>query len=109
LKNQNEEKNWKKIIEERKQSGLTVREWCKQHSINENIYYYHQTKIRKSESADIVKDTDDWIEINSLKAEINSEKTDSIIIRIKDFEVEITENSNQAILPSILKVLKTVC
>ena len=39
---------WSRRISECRSSSLTVREWCKQHGINEKTYYYWQHRIWKS-------------------------------------------------------------
>lgn len=38
---------WMKIISERHASGLTVKEYCSQHNLNQGSYYYWLKKIRK--------------------------------------------------------------
>ncbi|MCH4891424.1 hypothetical protein EZV73_27895 [Acidaminobacter sp. JC074] len=38
---------WMKIISERNASGLTVKEYCFQHNLNQGSYYYWLKKIRK--------------------------------------------------------------
>ena len=31
-----------------KQSGLTVKQWCEEHGIRENAYYYRLRKVREA-------------------------------------------------------------
>ena len=38
---------WNSQIEEQKSSGLSVQEWCQQHSIKPKTYYYHLRKVRE--------------------------------------------------------------
>ena len=38
---------WNRQIEEQKASGLSVQEWCQQHSIKPKTYYYHLRKVRE--------------------------------------------------------------
>ena len=38
---------WAGIIKEQKQSGLTVKDWCRQSGITKDAYYYWQQKLRK--------------------------------------------------------------
>ncbi|MEE0410420.1 MAG: hypothetical protein UD759_06510 [Clostridia bacterium] len=37
---------WERQIEKQKSSGLSVQEWCQQHSIKPKTYYYHLRKVR---------------------------------------------------------------
>lgn len=38
---------WIRLIRDRLDSGLTVKDWCRQHGINTKTYYYHQTRLRR--------------------------------------------------------------
>ena len=38
---------WSRQIDEQKSSGLSVQEWCQQHSIKPKTYYYHLRKVRE--------------------------------------------------------------
>ena len=38
---------WKEQVNSQITSGLTVKEWCRQNSINEKTYYYHLRRIRE--------------------------------------------------------------
>ena len=38
---------WERQIEKQKSSGLSVQEWCQQHSIKPKTYYYHLRKVRE--------------------------------------------------------------
>lgn len=40
--------HWAQIMHERGESGLSVREFCKNAGIHENVYYYWQRKLRKA-------------------------------------------------------------
>ncbi|MCH3972877.1 MAG: hypothetical protein LKE53_09000 [Oscillospiraceae bacterium] len=46
-KNQRMEE-WAQRVSECRSSGLTVRNWCEQHEINEKTYYYWQHRIWES-------------------------------------------------------------
>ena len=46
-KNRRMEK-WAQCVSKCRSSGLTVRNWCEQHGINEKAYYYWQNRIWKS-------------------------------------------------------------
>lgn len=41
-------KNWVSIIQDRKSSGLTINEYCKEHQISRNAYFYWLRKIRRT-------------------------------------------------------------
>jgi transposase-like protein len=45
--------HWAGILRERKESGLSVREYCRQSGYHENVYYYWQRKLRETALAEI--------------------------------------------------------
>ena len=43
--------HWAQLVQERAQSGLTVREYCEETVIYENTHFYWQRKLRAAASA----------------------------------------------------------
>lgn len=39
--------SWTAMIKQRKDSGLTIREWCAANGIQESVYYYRLNRLRK--------------------------------------------------------------
>ena len=39
---------WSGMLRERKESGLTVRDWCAERGITEHAYYYRLRKLRQA-------------------------------------------------------------
>lgn len=37
---------WETLIREANSSGISKIEWCRQHGISENMFYYWQRKVR---------------------------------------------------------------
>lgn len=40
--------HWAGILRERKESGLSIRAYCRQAGFHENVYYYWQRKLREA-------------------------------------------------------------
>ena len=38
---------WEKQVNAQIESGLTVKEWCRQNRVNEKTYYYHLRRVRE--------------------------------------------------------------
>ena len=36
------------MLRERRESGLTVKDWCAEHGIPEHVYYYRSRKLRQT-------------------------------------------------------------
>ena len=41
---------WGKKINERHQSGMTIKEWCQKNGLSKNQYFYWNNNIRKSQN-----------------------------------------------------------
>lgn len=39
---------WSKMVQERSESGLTVKDWCETRGLTEYTYYYRLRKIRQA-------------------------------------------------------------
>ena len=48
LKTQMHIQEWAKLIEARQDSGLSIKEWCRQNNLPESRYYYYLKKLRLS-------------------------------------------------------------
>lgn len=48
------EAHWVQIMQERRESGQSIRAYCKGAGIHENVYYYWQRKLREAASKPFV-------------------------------------------------------
>ena len=39
---------WSGVLRQRKESGLSVKEWCREQGLAEHIYYYRLRKLRQA-------------------------------------------------------------
>ena len=39
---------WRGMVQERKESGLSVKKWCQEQGLAEHIYYYRLRKLRQA-------------------------------------------------------------
>ena len=42
--------HWRKVIQDRAESGLTVKEYCEQHNITKDSYYYWLRTVRETKA-----------------------------------------------------------
>ena len=47
--------HWVKIMQERRESGLSVRAYCKEAGFHENSYFYWQRKLREATCMDLIQ------------------------------------------------------
>ena len=82
---------WKGLIQEQKESGMTIRAWCEQNGFRENTYYYW-LKIIRAEAIEQVEKNAALLRVepNELpegKGEPQT-KTERIMVRINDAVIE---------------------
>ena len=82
---------WKGLIQEQKESGMTIRAWCEQNGFRENTYYYW-LKIIRAKAIEQVETNAALLRIepNELpegKGEPQT-KTERIMVRINDAVIE---------------------
>lgn len=105
--------HWKKLISECQSSGMSVRAWCKQNSINEQTYYRNLKKIRQEiceslpvptksiEKAAVFKKLDIQTPIPNTKA--------AVMIHLPVATIEVQNGVDQQTVEAVLLALKTVC
>ena len=54
---------WSEIIREQKQSGKNVREWCSEHGMTTNAYYYCLRRVRESACRSIEHNSPEFAEV----------------------------------------------
>ena len=55
IKTEVHKQNWKTMMFECQQSGLPVKEWCRQNGINPSTYYTRLRKLREKVRCDMVR------------------------------------------------------
>ena len=48
IKQEYQLQEWSGMLRQRKESGLSVKEWCREHGLAEHIYYYRLRKLRQA-------------------------------------------------------------
>ncbi len=95
---------WEQRIIEQKNSGKSIREWCRDNSLKENRFYCWRRKLQ--EEAPASKEPQKWLplEIGETKSSSNS----AITITIGVAKIEVPQNFNQDQLSQIIQVLKNI-
>jgi hypothetical protein len=92
---------WAQRVSECRSSGLTVRQWCEEHGINEKTYYYWQHRIwesmNESRNGRIVQ-----IPADGVAAGQNA----AVRIRINGAEAEIRAGTDAATIEAVCRALR---
>lgn len=113
---------WVGIISERNASGLSIKDWCRQHNVRETSYYYWLKKIRHSivESLDPDDQKDEITFVPMLSqpktnelSHVNKDKMSSapqpeVIIKLGEITIEFGNQTSQELILNVLRTLRNV-
>ena len=106
---------WKSIIQDRNNSGMTVDTYCKQNGLSRHAYFYWLRIIR--EEALEQSSTSGFVELN-LPADAGSEtsmvtaipaekaKSSQLILSLNGITIQVTESTSSALLARTIGVIK---
>ena len=93
---------WAEMVRSRNESGLTVREWCRQNDINLKTYYYRLKRLRQAVCNEIERH-----DIVPVKAISETEPTaEKIELSMRDVKISLPDNFNENTLKRLLGVLR---
>lgn len=99
---------WRRLLADCKArpKGTSIDDWCHQQNISVNTFKYWQRKLR-----DRQMDEEVCFVPLELPVQQTSPKSShsEVLIRYKDFEIVVTEQSSQSLLTSILTTVRESC
>jgi hypothetical protein len=105
---------WASIIDECRNSGMTVRSWCLNKNINASQFYYWERRV-SGKQFDTLKRTESQSKSNFVQLQVladslistSSFKTD-MRIHIGNSILEISNSVSEELLSNVLKVMSDV-
>lgn len=103
-------KQWRLLIQDCRNSGLKVDDWCKQNDVNRNSYYYWYKKVREAacealaESKVATPSSFVPVPVNVI-GPIKDLYPGTLNISIGKAKIEVTENTSPDMLRMVLEVL----
>lgn len=105
---------WRSIIDEYRNSGMTVRSWCIEKNINSRQFYYWQRRlsgqkfetVKRSKSQEEAKFVQLQVPTNSSKP-ISSFNPD-IVIHMGNNKLELSNTASEELLSNVIKVMSDV-
>ncbi|WP_394328172.1 IS66 family insertion sequence element accessory protein TnpA [Caldicoprobacter faecalis] len=86
-------------------SGLSAKEFCKQHNISEKQLYYWLRKESPKEQTD---NTVQWLSV-SLSGQEDTSGCDFLTVKVGPVVIEVRQGFNEKLLLDVVKVLSTLC
>lgn len=106
-------KQWKHIITECRNSGMTIRAWCEANGIVEQTYYRNLRRLRQDLLENIsvpAEESERPVPFKKLKVQTPIPDIHAaVIVYLNGITVEITEGASQQTIQAVLLALQSVC
>ena len=101
---------WQRIIKEQNESGLSIREWCRENNISHSKFYYWQRVIREETLIKAgtlaVTGQSQFVEVKPSMTESKSKNQGTCaILRSNGNEIEILNGADQSTLGIVLDLI----
>ena len=96
IRNEYRRQQWAQIIQECQSSGLSNKEYCRQHGISEKSYYYWLRKLRSAAAESIPQ----IVEVEAPAVE------DKVYIRFRGAELTLSAGTDVEAIAAVLRSLQ---
>ena len=100
VRNEYRMENWSALIQECRASGLSNREFCRQHGISEKSFYYWLRKLR-DQAAEASKS-------HLIKLELTLTEEDVLHIRYRGAELRLPSGVDMDTVAALLRSIQTL-
>ena len=97
IRNEYRKQQWAQIIQECQSSGLSNKEYCRQHGISEKSYYYWLRKLRSAAAEGIPQ---------IMEAEPPAAEEDKVYIRFRGAELILPAGAEVEAIAAVLRSLQ---
>ena len=100
---------WALMVQEQKQSGLTVKEWCSQNNVTKDAFFYRQHRVRTALAAGVTSgslpDTPAFAELKPVSG--NGSFPSEACIHTAWADIYLNGNASAPLIANILKAMKS--
>lgn len=102
---------WSKLIQECRQSGLSIRSWCQKHDVSEKKFYYWQRRLRtdayqaSQQEQQLPSVTFAALSVPSFNREVYQGFDTAAILHSGNVTVELSNTASESLLLAIRQVL----
>lgn len=100
VRNEYRMENWSALIQECRASGLSNREFCRQHGISEKSFYYWLRKLR-DQAAEASKS-------HLIKLDLTTTEEDVLHIRYRGAELRLPSGVDMDTVAALLRSIQTL-
>lgn len=106
LKHEVNAQRWDALIKERMDSGMTIKEWCRERNIRESQYYYWLKALRRDEADAAGRGSGavPFVELPAIcQGQAAAADRPAAVIRKGGISIEITESASPGFIARILE------
>jgi len=110
--------HWARIMQERADSGQSIRAYCKENGIGTNVYHYWQRKLREAAAEQLsgaaahseqqALAPSGWATVSPAEEAV-PEQAECLTLRVGGAEIEVRQGYDEALLASVIKTLSRTC
>lgn len=100
-------RQWLAMVRQRKESGLTIKDWCEQNGVSQHAYYYRLRMLREqAASADpVFAELTPPAEVSAV-TDTNLENLNSTaVLRYKDLTIGLSNQASADLIANIVRAL----
>ena len=97
---------WAQVVKACNASGLSNREFCRQHQIAEKTYYYWVRRLRQAAASQIEARTPTLVPLESAPQPARQETDDMLYIRFRGAELTLPGRTDMDIVAALLKSIQ---
>ena len=95
---------WNEIFSDRENSGLTIDEYCRQHELSKNAYYYWLRKCRESAIAECDNVFAEFVSPSLQDRPTSDGFYSQALLEINGVRISVSDSISESLLSMILKV-----
>jgi len=109
--------HWARIMQERADSGQSIRAYCKENGIGTNVYHYWQRKLREAAAQQLIAASkpeqqalvpSGWAAVSSVEEAV-TEQAGGLTLRVGGAEIKVRQGYDETLLASVVKTLSQSC
>ena len=108
LKHDVSAERWAMLVKERMESGMTVREWCRERNIKESQYYYWLKILRRDavEDKEQGRQVSPFVELPAVcQEQIFQPGAAAAVIRKGNIAIEVTESASAGFIAKVMEAV----
>ena len=97
---------WAQVVKACNASGLSNREYCRQHNISEKTYYYWVRRLRQAAASQIEARTPTLVPLDPAQQASRQETDDMLYIRFRGAELTLPGRTDMDAVAALLKSIQ---